>query len=354
MKTVCLVVALMFCKTLNAQLLDLSTMYRSHWQLINPAAIDRLHLMDEYKNNVIHLSARHQWLGKDIPQAPWYGAVRFESYPVNRFSNTQLKYGIFSTTGQAGAVGTTRLQGNVAAILALDPRARSVLSVGFNVGWLGNYIHSEMLQFASGSNYLTEDLLRQHYLDVSVGVFYRQSFREYCMICNDDLFVEEFYVGLSVPQATGDLVALNKKEETAFIAPQRNISLLAGIVFPIFKGAYNRRSFIEPSVWIRNVPGSHFKTLFDGKKDNKDKSLPISTDVNVRVVYNQTLWGGIGFSTQKIMHTEFGVYLKDPNTGHGNNRGIFLSNLGFSYSFPVAWDSPFINFLELNVGFAWD
>lgn len=344
----------------EAQLLDLSTIYRSNWQIVNPAAINRLRMIDDYKSTILNLTGRYQWLGQNIEGAPLYGTFRFEHYLDNDYGNTALKFGLFGTNVQAGAINTTRVQGNMAAVISLDRQGWTNLSVGFNAGWIGNGIDREMLRFASGTTYTPNDVFTQGFLDASVGVFFSQRFHDLaCMSYEwEKLFISEYYIGLSVPQVTGGAIPLSQVPEGAiYVAPRRSISLLAGAVFPIGLGDSRQRSYLEASIWARNVPGLNFSTFLDDPgtvtTGTTLNTMPLSVDANARLVVNSQFWAGAGYSTQKMVHTEVGLFVRDPDSGYSNSKGLFLSNIGASYSFPVGWDSPFLNFLELNISFGW-
>ncbi len=358
-KTIIASFCVAFCFSGEAQLLDLSTIYRSNMQIINPAAINRLRMMDDYKSTILNVTGRYQWLGQNIEGSPLYGTFRYEQYLDNEHGNTALKFGLFGTGVQTGAITTTRVQGNIAAVIALDGRGRTNLSVGANAGWIGNSIDVERLRFASGTTYTPDDVFSQGFLDVSVGVFFNQRFHDLACLSHEweQLFISEYYLGISVPQATGALVPFSKIQQgNIYVAPQRSISVIAGALFPLSLGS-RTRSFLEASIWARNVPGLDFSTFLDEGNSvttNAELSnLPFSMDTNLRLVYGEIFWLGAGYSTQKMMHTEVGLFVKDTDGGYINSKGLFLSNIGISYSFPVAWDSPFLNFLEVNIGFGW-
>lgn len=328
--------------SLKAQVLSLSTNYRSNWQVINPAAINDLHIQDKLKNGILNLSARRQWLTNNMPDAPFYSTFRYEHYPNNNSFGSRIKWGVFGTTGMAGAISSYKIQGNLAVILPIDQKGSSV-SLGGNLGVIGNNIDESKIRFAGTQQFDTGNLLDRSFLDLDVGVFYRQVIKDR-MNWNDNAFIKEFYVGLSIPQIAQPLVSASDGTLVR-IEPQLNLSLLAGIVFPILKNCQCNSSFLETSVWIRSTPGFVAISSF-----NEATEIPLSADFNLKGNFSGLFWAGIGYSTYGMLHTEAGFFLKDNS---GNSGSFFLSNIGISYSFPVGVNSPFLNFVELNFGFAW-
>ncbi|MEM9887818.1 MAG: type IX secretion system membrane protein PorP/SprF [Bacteroidota bacterium] len=343
----------------NAQLLDLSTSYRANWQIINPAATNELHMLDKFKRSILNVSGRSQAWGQGFAGAPKSSSFRYENYPDFDVSNTRIKWGILGTAAKAGALNTYRLQGNIAAILPISDDGKTTISVGANIGSMGNQIrictgmetekNPDCIRFKSGqTSYanLQETPFSLPFLDVAVGVFYRQVLRDlYCTIC-DGMLIDEFYIGLSVPQISTPInFDSSAADSSLFIRPQYNISLLAGAFFPVFKNsALSKRTFIEASIWVRHDPLVTYISPFL----EAEERLPISTDVNIRYVHSSTFWAGVGYSTQGMGHLETGVYLRE-----GDSNGLFLSNISAAYSMPLAWDNPFRNFMEVNIGFAW-
>lgn len=331
----------------KAQLIDLTTNYRSNTQFINPAAPNELVMFLPDKNSTLNVSVRQQSLGSEVDQSPIHYSLRYEHYLNSTDSDAKLKWGVLGKSTEVGPITTYRAQGNVAVQFPFDGYGKKTLSVGMNAGWLGNNIDMSAITFASGNTYSAGDLFTQSHFDLSAGVFYRHVNKDRKDICSirDKHIVNEFYVGLSVPQTLTYPFQMEGLANDVYVDPRRSLSLIGGILFP----ALVDESFIEVSTWVRNVPNYSYFMPLDPEND-----LVVSADLNVRYVYYRStqsfaLYGGAGYSTQGMLHLEAGAYLK------GGDRGdLGLGTVSTSYSMPLGWESPFLRFWELNFGFAFN
>ncbi|MCB9264977.1 MAG: PorP/SprF family type IX secretion system membrane protein [Lewinellaceae bacterium] len=317
---------------LFAQQLDLSTMYRYNWQVLNPAAVNHIYLEDKHKQYVANASYRQQWIG--FEGAPATYNLRFEYFP----KDTPVKVGGLATGDKAGAISTNSFLGNFAYLIYFSRRihSESYLSVGLNVGGVLYRVDMNEIRFQDPNQPRPEGIWNQSYADMALGCFYRWKTYDPHFLPSPAL--AEFYIGLSVPQTFS--MNLSRPEEGAFdIERVQHYYLITGGVFSL-----SRQLLLEPSLWVRYLPNASYQTLF--------KDTPVSSDLNCRLQYNNRFWAGVGASTNRLLHFEAGF-----NFGKGeyeNDRKGHLITAGLAYDAPVGWNNWLGPSVEVSIGVGWE
>lgn len=326
---------LLTLKGLSAQQLDVSTMYRYNWQILNPAAINHIYLEDNKKQYIFNASFRRQWIG--FEGAPANYNARFEYMPED--GNSPVKFGFFASGDQAGAIETNKLFGNFAYLIYFNrsPVSESYLSVGLNIGVARYHVDLNEIHFQEQQLNIPEDgVLNQSYADMALGCFYRLKTHDPYAL--PSFRIAEVYAGISIPQTF--TLDLNTPEDGAFnLERVQHFYLITGGIVTL-----NKKLLLEPSLWIRYLHKNSFQTLFN--------NAPVSGDLNVRLQYNNRLWGGVGASTNRLLHFEAGFTI-----GHGayiNDSKNYLISLGLAYDAPIGWNSWLGPSAEISLGIGWE
>jgi len=322
-----------------AQQLDLTTQYRYNWQVLNPAASNYMKIDDQYKKNFVNFSTNTQRITDDWAIDPLTLTFRYENFPDTRNGGVAIKWGGFFTQEKLGAIETTKGNVNIAGILPISGEGSQQLSVGLNLGAYRQIVNMADIRFASGQTPSSESFNRI-VPDVSAGVFYQYVDRSNCMGCRE-FGIRRFYAGLSALQLV-NFPELGVNTGDFYIEPVQHLYLLAGVVLP-FVGEYNsEENTVETSLWVRYIPDVAYVTLFQN-------GVPVSADANIRVNYGNFLWAGAGFGSNRLVHSELGITIKDSQ----NNSPLYLINIGASYSFPVGWNKLRGDVYEVSIGYAW-
>ena len=264
-----------FLPLLSAQQIPLFTQYREYHTLINPAAVTSDFLTYEY-NMSAGLSYRKQFAG--IPNG-----IENQSGQFNWLSLKQkLLVSGFLLRDKTGPSSTVGGYGRIGYILSYDPR-KSGFAFGLNIGALQYGIKVSDITFVDEGDVMATQNLTKVYPDVGFGAFYYTSL-------GGGWEGDKIYAGVSVPQMFGLDLNLRDASDNEFRMTRiqhfyAHIGLLKYI---------NENSFIEPSVWVKYVPGA-----------------PVNVDCNFRVQLSQILFLGAGYATSKDLHLEVGLQLGD-------------------------------------------
>ncbi len=323
---------LFFSSGVLAQQTDLSSLYRYNWQILNPGAVNHTFLEDKSKKYIFNSAYRQQWVG--VEGGPVTYNARFEYFP----DNNPIKVGGYVLGDRAGAIGTNSVFGNFAYLIKLNQQGvESYISVGLNLGAVWYNVDMGEIRFQEDQpNLMSEGVLNQSYADMALGAFYRWKNLPHRVL--PVLGLSEFYAGVSVPQTF--TMNMTAPDEGAFdLERVQHYYLITGAVFLLTSDF-----LLEPSTWVRYVPNGAFQTLFN--------NAPVSADVNLRLKYNNMFWIGGGFSTNRLIHTEFGA---DIGRGLCENCGKnYLLTLALAYDAPVGWNSQLPGSLEISLGLGWE
>lgn len=259
---------------LMAQQLPLFSIYRDQWNVLNPAAVSNNYLINEWQNSV-GVTYRRQWWnveGGPSTQVLNYERVAWETPTV---------LGAHLINDQTGAIGQSGFYAHYAYRLELGRRTEQVLSIGLAAGLVQYRVNLAAINFpdAGAAPGLLDKLL---YPDFSLGVFYQ--------------YADQFYVGLSAPQVFGLATDFGAGELGLRVERRPHLYAVVGKYFSTWLG--NETSFLEPSLWIKYVPGA-----------------PLNLDFNTRLQVSELWWGGLGIGTgwgvaaSAILRLETGVVL---------------------------------------------
>jgi len=305
-------ILLLFSFALQAQQLSLFTQYRENATVINPAAMEADFLA--YGHNLTFgASYRSQWVG--IPNGPKTQTVRV-NYINTDWTGVTLTAGAHLINDQTGPTGFTGFSGKLGGVIGSDPEF-SGLSFALTAGIAQYRIDADKIKLRDPNDVIGSQDQNQIYPDVGLGIYF------YSSTADGDYF----YAGASVPQVFG--LNLMFQDEEGNFDIQRIQHFYGQLGFYKF---LNDESFLEPSMWLKYVPGA-----------------PINADFNLRYQLPSALWIGAGGSTAKTIHLETGVTLGE-NAGFDNTIRF---GYGFDYSFTTG--GPYLGSThEINLTFAFD
>ncbi len=317
---------------LLAQRTPYTTFYRYNWQAVNPAAMDRIFMVDPTKSLMVSSYYHQQWIG--VEGAPVFYHVSVEHKPiVDQTFPHQIKWGFQAFGDVTDAIGSFGLYGNFSYYIKLQNRRGRFLHFGVSPGLIQYRVDADKTRFKDDEPLLGAFEEGQLYADFSFGIFYRES--------------RKFYFGLSVPQTF--TLNLNSQVEDGIFVAERLRNLHAYFVIGGF--LTNRRInyrakkvVVEPSLWVRYIPGLTYQTYIE--------DFPISADLNLRLHYRNFLWGAVGFGTAQNLHLEFGIYKPIVPT-YGDPGG--LMRIGLSYDAPLGGKEVQLGHnLGITAAFAWN
>jgi type IX secretion system PorP/SprF family membrane protein len=310
-----ILLALMFSGKIQGQQLTPFTLYRDHWNLINPAAVSNNYILAEYPFT-ISASSRFQYLGigvnwKDLPNTNVINAEWI-------LDNLNSTFGFQLTTDKIGLLGSNNAYLQYAYKLRLSRRDEKFLSFGISAGVANYYSKINGADFPIAE---PDIVPTSAYLpDLNIGIYYR----------NED----KYYLGISFPQFMNLTAKFKTAEKELFsIKRFRHIYAVGGMFIPFdFFGLGDETAILDISGWMRYLPGQ-FPVL----------------DGNIRYQHNQTFWFGAGVSSQAISHFEVGFLA-------GKTIGLFDNQIKIS----IAYDVPFArsiyhlgSSIEASIAYSW-
>lgn len=296
--------------TLFGQITPYQTFYQYNWQLVNPAAVDKAFMFNETRPLVINATYRNQWL--NVEGSPTVFNFSFEHQPINEggATKTGVRWGASVFRDQLDAYNTSGVYGNFSYHFPITEG--KFIHIGTTTGFVFQQLSTNPNQFreVEVGGIIAPD---NKYLDVNIGIFYRDN--------------QRFYTGISMPQ----ILALNPSGGNT----NRYLNFIAGGFIPLNKSS-NTSLLLEPHTWLRFVP-----------------DLPFGMDANIRLHYNQRFWVGTGYSNNQLLAIEFGTsqFFKR------NDNGTFKNRVGFGIKaqLPMGGElNYFGNSFELQVSYAWN
>ena len=295
---------------LSAQQVPLDIFYRSNWQMVNPAAVDRAFYLSPRHNAWMFNSAfRQQWIG--LEGAPRTYFVSLEYCPDLATNKAGYHLGATLIRDQTDALSTTGFHAIYSFFFPVPNNPEHVIHLGFSPGIVASALDVQKIRLVDPSDPAPNLNENRLFFDFAFGAMYR--------------IRKDFYFGVSVPQLLG--VKLNHfNQDSARINRRQHIYLHTG--WFIEAGDYDysnsnppdqRTWVIEPSLWLRYVPGVAYSTVVHG--------FPFSIDANIRVYRLRAVWAGLGYGTNGMATAEFGVGKK---IGNGNRIQV-----GFASGFPL-------------------
>lgn len=309
------IISLITLWKVEGQQLTPFTLYRDHWNLINPAAVSNNYILAEYPYSV-SASSRFQYLGIGVnwKDAPNTNVINAEW--VN--DNLNSTFGLQLISDKIGLLGNSGAYLSYAYKLRLSRREEKFLSFGISAGAVNYYSKINGADFPIAE---PDIIPTSTYLpDVNIGIYYR----------NED----KYYLGISFPQFMNLTAKFKSAEKELFsIKRYRHIYAVGGIYIPFdFFGLGDETAILDVSGWIRYLPNQ----------------LPI-LDGNIRYQHNQTFWFGAGVSTSATSHFEVGFLA-------GKTIGLFDNQIKIS----IAYDAPFGksiyhlgSSIEASIAYSW-
>ncbi|MEY3323416.1 MAG: hypothetical protein RLZZ417_2999 [Bacteroidota bacterium] len=309
------IISLITLWKVEGQQLTPFTLYRDHWNLINPAAVSNNYILAEYPYSV-SASSRFQYLGIGVnwKDAPNTNVINAEW--VN--DNLNSTFGLQLISDKIGLLGNSGAYLSYAYKLRLSRREEKFLSFGISAGAVNYYSKINGADFPIAE---PDIIPTSTYLpDVNIGIYYR----------NED----KYYLGISFPQFMNLTAKFKSAEKELFsIKRYRHIYAVGGIYIPFdFFGLGDETAILDVSGWIRYLPNQ----------------LPV-LDGNIRYQHNQTFWFGAGVSTSATSHFEVGFLA-------GKTIGLFDNQIKIS----IAYDAPFGksiyhlgSSIEASIAYSW-
>ncbi len=305
----------------KTQSLGYYSLVQNNWGVYNAAAPNAYFLrVKQSKNfaaqNTLDVSYRQQWTG--VPGSPANYNIRYESLLANSADNSDygVKFGGGLIGESVGPYLAHTIYGCYAYPLSFGggyskKYDNERLYIGANVGF--SYRRFD----AANSNLFFEDpnaqgikdyiqsqtfLNGQSVFTVSPALFYFS-------------YSRSFYVGISAPNLI-TTQTIGVKSHVFNTNPQVHLLI----------GGFSPDLTIQPSLWVRWQYGTNYQTLFDNN--------PVSATLNVRTQIQETMIAGLGLSTSKLIHLQFGWNVGDFKKGYnkGRVRDMFIN---FSYDFPL-------------------
>lgn len=291
------------------------TLYRDHWNLINPAAVSNNYILAEYPYSV-SASSRFQYLGVGLnwKDAPNTNVINAEW--VN--DNLNSTFGLQLISDKIGLLGNSGAYLSYAYKLRLSRREEKFLSFGISAGAVNYYskINGADFPIAEPDIVPTSTFLP----DLNIGIYYR----------NED----KYYLGISFPQFMNLTAKFKSAEKELFsIKRYRHIYAVGGVYIPFdFFGLGDETAILDVSGWIRYLPNQ----------------LPV-LDGNIRYQHNQTFWFGAGVSTSATSHFEVGFLA-------GKTIGLFDNQIKISISYDVPFGRSIYylgSSIEASIAYSW-
>lgn len=313
-----IVVLLLFLFTDTAiycQQLTPFTLYRDHWNLINPAALSNNYILTEYPRT-ISASHRAQYLGLGnmFREAPNTQVLGLEW--INEAINSS--FGAHFVSDRTGLIGNTGVSFNYAYRMRLSRRTERFLSIGLSAAAINYFSRIQGSEFPDPDPDIVPVSLWA--TEVNAGVFYQHK--------------DDYYLGLSFPRLFAQ--KLHSKEENApnvYLSRPTHLYAVAGMYVPFdFFGLGDETALLDISGWVRYIPGN----------------LPI-LDGNLRYQHNQTFWLGTGISSNGVCHFETGFLA-------GDTIGLFDNQIKLALSYDLPFLTRIAQFgsaFEISLGFSW-
>lgn len=309
------------CSLTTAQQLPLFTQYRDYHALINPATINSDYILNQY-NAAFGTSARLQWLG--VENSPQTYVCRGEYFFKNNNRYFRPIVGGHIISDQTGPTGSRGVYARLAALGTHDARKNGILA-GLYAGAAQFRLNTTALSLRDPTS-LPPQRFQEWYPDIGLGVFVYTALSGH-QRGGDDII----YGGLSLPQVLPHSLLLQTERQV--YALKRVPHAFATMGYYKFLPYLAKGSFIESSLWVKYAP-----------------NVPIQTDFNLRLQVGKMGWGGIGFSTAQMLHTEIGFMV-------GDNIGWRSSNFKIGYGYDQGFNPTLVHFgasHEINITFLID
>lgn len=291
------------------------TLYRDHWNLINPAAVSNNYILAEYPYSV-SASTRIQYLGI---------GVNWKDAPITHVMNAEWindnlnsTFGLQLISDKMGLLGNSGAYLQYAYKLRLSRREEKFLSFGISAGAVNYYSKINGADFPVAEPDIVP--VSTYLPDINIGIYYR----------NED----KYYLGISFPQFMNLTAKFRNLDKELFsVKRYRHVYAVGGLNIPFdFFGLGDETAILDLSAWIRYLPNQ----------------LPV-IDGNIRYQHNQTFWFGAGVSSNATSHFEVGFLA-------GKTIGLFDNQIKISIAYDVPFGKSIYHLgssIEASIAFSW-
>ncbi len=292
----------LFFIEISAQQNPIYTQFGMVQGLLNPAALKTdFHLNQGDYTTYLSINSRQHWVG--LSNSNHTQSIHFEQIYANQ--GISFIYGGQLVNDKNGRISNTGLYGRLGAIINEDLDWGG-LSFGLNIGLIQHRLDLRNTKARESGDILAQALETNIHPSIGLGAyFYRIDDRDNIL-----------HVGLSIPEIF-KLDDINK-EELLYLTKDKHYYFHTGYTLT----GNDAHSYLDLGYQMYYV---RHASLFFG--------------FNAKYQFNDTLWLGIGYSTQGALHPEFGV-------SFGDSKKI---RLGLALDIPFNDVIKFGNSLELNL-----
>lgn len=295
---------------LEAQQVPLFTQYQEHQNIINPAMVSN-DVMQGNLKTAVGLSARRQWAG--ISNCPETQVLRNE-WDIKIGDVFHFITGGYLIRDGAGGEKVTGAMARLTGFFSDNPKNRGFAG-GFNIGAVQWRFDPTDRKAIVTNDPLLAVTLQKTYPDLTVGIMAYSSLTD-----DEDNIVKG---GISVQQVLQPHLKFKTDFEDFSLRRQQHYHAQIG-----YNKFFDEANRLEFSSWFRYV-----------------KNVPFQADFNTRYYLQNYFWLGVGYSTNKILHAEFGFLL-------GSEKSKFRIGYSTDYSMNPYWASYFGRTHEINLTYA--
>ncbi len=302
--------------TIHAQQTPLTTLYRDQWSILNPAAISNNYLLND-RTMTLSASLREQWW--NVPESPSTQSVNWE-WVQDDYNSV---WGAHLLNDRTGKIGQTGLFARYAYRIRLSRRVDHSITIGIQAGVVQYRARLSDIRFPDP---FTQPLGNEviYRPDVGAGIFYH--------------YKNRYYAGISSPQTFGFQTEFGEDPLLSIRRTPHLYAVVGGYWDATWIG--NETSFIEPSLWVKYVPGA-----------------PINIDLNARCQISELVWAGTGFNVGLgpelglALHVEAGLFFGEQSR---LNFGHFKAGFGLDIPLRHALATSFGAAAEINLVYSWE
>lgn len=275
--------AMLIAPEAKAQLLPQFSQYMFNDYIVNPA-VGGTNDYWQIKSNF-----RYQWAGiKDAPQTYLFGGY-------GPHKTMPMGYGGYIFNDVTGPVSNLGAYGSYSYNLQISGDIR--ISMGLFLGLIQQKVDLTEVSFGSSENEVfTSSVYKKIYLDGSLGTY---------------LYTSQYYVGFSINHLFFNNMTLLEDFDYGSEYQKAARARMHFYVQGGYKYNIDRNFDIEPSILVKTVPTYDF-----------------IMDLDCKVIYQKTFWGGLGFRYNFKNPEAIKVFL-----GYNYNDMI---NVGYSYDLTVS------------------
>lgn len=306
MRNILVLLAGLISTILSGQQLSTYSIYREQLILLNPAAISSDYMIEGH-SNTLGLSHRQQWIG--VEDAPVNSVARFE---WQNDEDNDIGTGLWLIKDGTGKIGYQGIAANFHYSFPLTfsrrHRTKNYVSIGVSGGMFNFFFRASEIELRDPEDELSQYNYNAIHPDFSLGIFFFNK--------------KKYYAGISIPQFFETYPHFNITGKSV-LQRKRHYFAYGGLFFNL-----GQEYFWEPTLFVRYV-----------------EHAPLSIDANIRLIWNEIWWTGIGVGTS-AGHAECGFYLKKSRKSDDRWK------IGLAYDF--YYRKLFGHTLEVNACYSWN